>query len=99
MVTAAIALLSGIAGVVATLAAVRVQWRKDSRDDTAATLAMKDERIEELEQKVRRLQSDVDALAAKVRSLEARLNQYGCWSAPHCKDWKPLAGPNPHGTI
>ena len=94
-----VSLVSAAVAVVTVIINGRSTVRADCRSDTAATLAMKDERIEELETKVSRLQSDVDALAAKVRSLEQRLDQYGCWNAPHCTSWKPLSGPNPTGTI
>ena len=104
--TALIGIVSGAIGVIATLVTIRVQMRKDAREQGAAddveadrVIKLKDERIDELEQKVDRLQLDIDALAAKVRLLERRIDQYGCWNAPHCDNRKPLSGPNPHGDI
>lgn len=90
----------------------RTASRKDTREEAAEErhkaaaddieadriIALKDKRIEELERRVECLQSDFDALAAKVRMLEARLDQYGCWNAPHCSTWRPLSGPRPEGT-
>jgi len=106
MVTALIAMLSGVAGVIATLAAVRVQWRKDSREQDAADdleadriIRLKDVRIAELDRRVDGLQIAVNDLRGKVRDLELRVDQYGCWNAPHCDTRRPLSGPNPEGSI
>lgn len=94
-----VSVVSAAVAVGAFLVNSRSTVRKDVREDTAETLRLKDERIDELEQKVDRLQADIDALAAKVRLLERRIDQYGCWNAPHCDNRKPLSGPNPHGDI
>lgn len=94
-----VSVVSAVVAVAAFLINGRSTVRKDVREDTAETLRLKDERIDELEQKVDRLQLDIDALAAKVRLLERRIDQYGCWNAPHCDNRKPLSGPNPHGDI
>lgn len=104
-VTALIAMLSGIAGVIATLAAVRVQWRKDSRDQDAADdleadriIRLKDVRIAELSLRVDGLQLAVNDLRDKIRSLELQVDQYGCWNGPHCENRRPLGGPKPEKT-
>lgn len=94
-----VSIVSAAVAVGAFLVNSRSTVRKDVREDTAETLRLKGERIGELEQKVDRLQLDIDALAAKVRVLEKRVDEYGCWSSPHCKNRKPLSGPNPHGDI
>lgn len=92
-----VSIASAAVAIGSFLVNARSTVRKDCRDDTTEALKMKDERIDELEQKVNRMQSDIDALAAKVRLLERRIDQYGCWNAPHCDNRKPLSGPNPHG--
>lgn len=94
-----VSVVSAAVAVGAFLINGRSTVRKDVREDTAETLRLKDERIDELEQKVDRLQLDIDALAAKVRLLERRIDQYGCWNAQHCENRKPLSGPSPHGDI
>lgn len=94
-----VSVVSAAVAVGAFLINSRSTVRNDVREDTAETLRLKGERIGELEQKVDRLQADIDALAAKVRLLERRIDQYGCWNAPHCDNRKPLSGPNPHGDI
>ena len=105
MLTAAIAMLSGVAGVAATLAAVRVQWRKDSREQDAADdleadriIRLKDVRIAELALRVDGLQLAVNDLRDKIRSLELQVDQYGCWNGPHCENRRPLGGPQPEKT-
>jgi len=67
--TAAIALFSGIAGVVATLAAVRVQWRKDSREQDANERAEAEQESCEAE-RVRDLLKQQAELVARNVSLE-----------------------------
>lgn len=104
-----VSIVSAAVAVGAFIINGRSTIRKDVREDTAETLRLKDERIDELEQKVERLQgevekmpqmqSDLNAVAAKVRVLEKRVDEYGCWSSPHCDNRKPLSGPNPHGDI
>jgi len=104
--TMLIALVSGAVGVLASLAAMRVQWRRDIRDGRAAddreadrVIRLKDERIAELEVRVDGLQRAVNDLREKIRVLELRVDQYGCWNAPHCDTRRPLSGPNPEGSI
>lgn len=101
-----VSILSAIVAVGSFLLNGRVSWRKDVREQVAADdaeaarlIALKDERILELEQKVGRLQNDFDALAAKVRELEKKLDEYGCWNGPKCKNRKPLSGPRPEATV
>lgn len=100
--TMLIALVSGAVGVLASLAAMRVQWRKDIRDERAAddveadrVLRLKDERIAELEVRVEGLQRAVDDLREKIRVLEQQVDQYGCWRGPDCEERWALGGPRP----
>ena len=104
--TAIVAFASGIVGVLATLATIRVQMRKDAREQGAADdveadriIRLKDVRIAELAVRIDGLQLAVNDLRAKVHDLEQRLDQYGCWNGPHCINRRPLAGPNPNGNI
>ena len=100
--TMLIALVSGAVGVLASLAAMRVQWRRDIRDGRAAddreadrVIRLKDERIAELEVRVDGLQRAVDDLREKIRVLEQQVDQYGCWRGPDCEDRWALGGPRP----
>lgn len=106
MLTIAVGLVSGIAGAAATLTAMRVQLRKDAREQVAAddlesdrVIKLKDVRIAELAIRIDSLQAAVNDLRAKVHELGQRLDQYGCWNGPHCINRRPLAGPNPEGNI
>jgi len=86
----AISVVSAIVALGSFVVNARSTVRKDCRDDTAAAGEV---------QKMPKMQEDLNALGRKVRSLEAKLDQYGCWNAPHCGNWHPLSGPAPEGTI
>ena len=99
-------LVSGVAGVVAGVVTARYTLRKDAREQSEADdreadrlIALKDLSIAELVARVDGLQIAVNELRDKIRALEIKLDQYGCWHGPHCENRRPLSGPNPEGSI
>lgn len=82
--------------------------QQTAADDAEADriIELKDKRIGELEKRIACLEEDQEKLIAQVKeqgrkllALEAKLDQYGCWNAPHCGTWRPLSGPRPEGII